>query len=220
MVDDDPGAVALLVRGLSYEGHAVDVAFTGEEGLRLAVQSRPDLVVLGVTLPGLGGLEVCQRLREADRRLPILMLTASDAASDQVRGLDTGADDCVVKPFVFEVLAARIMALLRRREAPVPEVLRYADLALDTASRQARRGGREVDLTTTEYELLQLFLRNPECVLTRSLIMDRVWGYDFDGNYNVLEVYVSYLRAKLEAGDEPRLIQTVRGAGYVLRAGE
>ncbi len=149
------------------------------------------------------------------------MLTARDAPTDQVRGLDLGADDYVVKPFVFEVLLARIRSLLRRRETlHGPEVLRYADLVLDTASRRASRGNREIDLTTTEYELLRLFLQNPERVLTRDVLMDRVWGYDFEGNYNVLEVYVRYLRTKLEAAGEPRLIQTVRGAGYVLRGRE
>ncbi len=220
VVDDDPGVTALLGRGLKYEGYAVDVASSGEEGLRLAERHRPDLVVLDVMMPGLDGYQVCQKLREADGQLPILMLTAKDAPADQVQGLDLGADDYVVKPFVFEVLLARIRALLRRREGQsAPEVLRYADVGLDTAARQARRGEREIELTTTEYELLQLFLRNPERVLTRNVLMERVWGYNFEGNFNVLEVYVRYLRTKLEAAGEPRLIQTVRGAGYVLRVG-
>ena len=218
VVDDDPAVTALLARGLKYEGYTVDVADTGEQALRLAEQHHPDLVVLDVMMPGLDGFQVCRKLREADSRLPILMLTAKDAPADQVQGLDAGADDYVVKPFVFEVLLARIRALLRRRAGPTgPEVLRYADLVLDTGARQARRGERSIDLTTTEYQLLQLFLRNPERVLTRAVLMERVWSYDFEGNFNVLEVYVRYLRTKLEAAGESRLIQTVRGAGYVLR---
>jgi two-component system response regulator MprA len=221
VIDDDPGVTALLARGLGYEGHAVDVASSGEDGLGFAAKYPPDLVLLDVTLPGLDGFQVCRRLRESDPQLPILMLTARDSPSDQVRGLETGADDYVVKPFVLEVLAARVNALMRRREAVAePEVLSYRDLTLDTGGRRARRGEREVELTTTEYELLRLLLRNAERVLTRGLIMHRVWGYDFDGNHNVLEVYVRYLRTKLEAGGELRLIQTVRGAGYVLRESE
>jgi DNA-binding response OmpR family regulator len=218
VVDDDPGVTALLARGLRYEGYAVDAAASGEEGLRLAEKHHPDLVVLDVMMPGLDGYQVCRRLREADSHTPILMLTAKDAPTDQVQGLDLGADDYVVKPFVFEVLVARIRALLRRREGgDAAEVLRYADLVLDTAARRATRRGREIDLTTTEYELLQLFLRNPERVLTRQVLMERVWGYDFEGGFNVLEVYVRYLRTKLEAAGDSRLIQTVRGTGYVLR---
>ena len=218
VVDDDPAVTALLARGLKYEGYTVDVASAGEEGIRLADTCHPDLVILDIMMPGLDGFQVCQKLRAADSHLPILMLTAKDAPADQVEGLDTGADDYVIKPFVFEVLVARVRALLRRREGQAgPEVLRYGDLVLDTSARRARRGERAIELTTTEYELLQLFLRNPERVLTRDIIMERVWGYDFEGNFNVLEVYVRYLRTKLEAAGESRLIQTVRGAGYVLR---
>jgi two-component system response regulator MprA len=218
VVDDDPAVTALLARGLKYEGYTVDVASAGEEGIRLADTYHPDLVILDIMMPGLDGFQVCQKLRAADSHLPILMLTAKDAPADQVEGLDTGADDYVIKPFVFEVLIARVRALLRRREGQAgPEVLRYGDLVLDTSARRARRGERAIELTTTEYELLQLFLRNPERVLTRDIIMERVWGYDFEGNFNVLEVYVRYLRTKLEAAGESRLIQTVRGAGYVLR---
>lgn len=218
VVDDDPAVTALLARGLKYEGYTVDVASAGEEGIRLADTCHPDLVILDIMMPGLDGFQVCQKLRAADSHLPILMLTAKDAPADQVEGLDTGADDYVIKPFVFEVLVARVRALLRRREGQAgPEVLRYGDLVLDISARRARRGERAIELTTTEYELLQLFLRNPERVLTRDIIMERVWGYDFEGNFNVLEVYVRYLRTKLEAAGESRLIQTVRGAGYVLR---
>ncbi|MBI4319616.1 MAG: response regulator transcription factor, partial [Chloroflexi bacterium] len=204
-------------RGLGYEGYVVDDAGDGKAGLDNARPRPPDLVILDIMMPGIDGLEVCRRLRAVDERLPVLMLTARDAVSDQVLGLETGADDYMVKPFVFEVLLARVRALLRRREPEAREVLRYQDLGLDTASRVARRGNREIDLTTTEYELLQLFMRNPERVLTRDIIVEKVWGYDFDGNYNILEVYVRYLRNKLEQGGDKRLIQTVRGAGYVLR---
>jgi len=217
VIDDDSSITSVLKRGLGYEGYTVDVTSNGKEGLEIARQRPPDLVILDIMMPGIDGLEVCRRLRSVDERLPILLLTAKDAASDQVLGLETGADDYVVKPFVFEVLLARVRALLRRREPDTREVLRYKDLSLDTASRIARRGNREIELTTTEYELLNLFLRNPERVLTKDVIMDKVWNYDFDGNYNILEVYVRYLRSKLEEKGESRLIQTVRGAGYVLR---
>jgi two-component system response regulator MprA len=168
-------------------------------------------------LPGLDGLEVCKRLRAASD-LPILMLTAKDTVPDRVEGLDAGADDYLVKPFAFDELLARIRALLRRAGPPQAEVLRFADLELDTGTRQARRGGKTIELTAKEYELLELFMNNPRNVLTRDLIYDRVWGYDFGGESNIIEVYVRYLRRKLEADGMPRLIHTVRGVGYVLRA--
>ncbi|TAK35990.1 MAG: response regulator transcription factor [Chloroflexota bacterium] len=219
VVDDDSSITGVLRRGLGYEGYIVDVASTGREGLETARVRPPHLVILDVMLPGMDGLEVCRRLRSVDQRLPILMLTAKDAVSDQVVGLETGADDYIVKPFVFEVLLARVRALLRRQqsEPDVEEALSYQDLGLDIASRVARRGEREIELTTTEYELLRLFMSNPQRVLTRDLIMEKVWGYDFEGNHNILEVYVRYLRNKLEERGEKRLIHTVRGAGYVLR---
>ncbi len=217
VIDDDPSITSLLKRGLSYEGHQVDTAASGREGLNLARELPPDVVILDVMMPGMDGLAVCRLLRAADSNLPILMLTAKDGTGDQVLGLETGADDYVVKPFTFEVLLARIRAILRRTEPPGAEVLSFADLILDTGTRTARRGRREVDLTTTEYELLSQFLRHPRQVLTKEQLVDKVWGYDFEGNYNILEVYVRYLRGKLEAGGEPRLIHTVRGAGYLLR---
>lgn len=217
VVDDDPAVTTLLARGLRYEGYAVDVAQSGEDALQLVKRGRPDLVVLDVMMPGLDGFEVCRRLRATYDKLPILMLTAKDASTDQVQGLDLGADDYVVKPFVFEVLLARIRALLRRGDVKGPVALRYLNLTLDEGSRRARRGERLIELTTTEYELLRLFLHNREQVLTRDIIMSKVWGYDFEGNHNILEVYVRYLRSKLEAEGESRLIQTVRGTGYVLR---
>lgn len=219
VVDDDPAVTSVLKRGLSYEGFRVTVASSGTDGLAVARDAPPDLVVLDIMLPGLDGLEVLRRLRAADERLPILMLTARDAPSDQVTGLEHGADDYVVKPFSFAVLLARVRALLRRHDAEHPTTLRFADLALDTGTRRARRGTRTFDLTTTEFDLLRQFLEHPRCVLPKEALMQRVWGYDFGGSTNVLEVYVKQLRQKLEAAGEPRLIHTLRGTGYVLSEG-
>ena len=216
VVDDDPSVTDFLRRGLSYEGYTVDVANGGKEGLDLAREHQPDVVVLDIMMPGLDGLEVCKRLK-AGGDLLVLMLTARDAVSDKVEGLETGADDYLVKPFAFEELVARIHALLRRYEATTPEVLRYSDLTLDLGTHAAYRGDREIQLSTTEFKLIELFMRHPRQVLARGQIMDRVWEYDFDGESNVLEVYVRYLRTKLEADGEPRLIHTMRGSGYVLK---
>lgn len=217
VVDDDESVTNMLRRALSFEGYTVATARDGAEGLKKALEWTPELVVLDVMLPGLDGLEVCRRLRAGDPGLAVLMLTAKDAASDQVIGLDAGADDYLVKPFTLEVLTARIRALLRRKEPASIEVLRFADLVLDTGTHTARRGEREIHLTATEYDLLLQLLRHPRQVLEKEQLTEKVWGYDFGGNYNVLEVYVRYLRQKLEAGGEPRLIHTLRGAGYVLR---
>ncbi len=217
VVDDDPAVTSVLRRGLAYEGFAVDTASSGGEALERTRVQAPDLVVLDIMMPGLDGLEVLRRLRTADPQLPILMLTAKDAPADQVQGLEQGADDYVVKPFTFEVLLARVRALLRRHDAERPPILRFADLNLDTSTRRARRGEREIDLTSTEYDLLSQFLQHPRRVLPKDFLMDRVWGYDFGGSTNVLEVYVKQLRQKLEAQGEPRLIHTLRGTGYVLR---
>lgn len=217
VVDDDPGVTSLLKRGLSYEGFVVDVASSGAEGLDVARERPPDLVVLDVMMPGLDGLQVLERLRAADTQLPIILLTARDGPADQVKGLGLGADDYITKPFTFEILAARVRAQLRRSEADHAPILRFEDLVLDTGTRRARRGEREVDLTSTEYDLLQQFLQHPRRVLPKEFLMERVWGYDFGGNPNILEVYVKQLRQKLESGGEPRLIHTLRGAGYVLR---
>ena len=219
VIDDDPAVTSVLRRGLSYESFAVDTANSGEEGLTIARDRPPDLVILDIMMPGLDGLAVLQRLRAADPRLPVLMLTARDAPADQVQGLEHGADDYVVKPFTFEVLLARVRALLRRAEAERPAVLRFFDLSLDTGTRRARRGTREIDLTSTEYDLLLQFLQSPRRVLPKELLLDRVWGYDFGGSTNVLEVYVKQLRQKLESAGETRLLHTLRGAGYVLREG-
>lgn len=217
VVDDDPAVTSVLRRGLSYEGFAVDTAASGSQGLAVARDQPPDLIILDVMMPDLDGFEVLRRIRLADPKLPVLMLTAKDAPADQVEGLESGADDYVIKPFTFEVLLARVHALLRRQEAERPAVIRFADLSLDTGTRQARRGEKTVDLTSTEYKLLSLFLEHPRQVLTRDILMERVWGYDFGGDTNVLETYVKQLRQKLEAEGETRLIHTVRGTGYVLR---
>jgi two-component system response regulator MprA len=216
VVDDDEKITSFLRRALAYEGYQVDVASNGQVALNQALEAPPDLVVLDVMMAGLDGLEVCRRLR-AGGDVPVLMLSARDGVAARVHGLDAGADDYLVKPFALEELLARMRALLRRREAAAPPILRFADLSLDTASRQARRGQREIDLTTKEFELLALFMRHPRRVLTRATIMEQIWGYDFDGESNVIEVYVGHLRQKLEAEGEPRRIHTVRHAGYVLR---
>ncbi|MBI4199142.1 MAG: response regulator transcription factor [Chloroflexi bacterium] len=216
VIDDDQVVTDFLRRGLSYEGFGVEVAQSGRKGLDLARENPPDLVVLDLMMPGMDGLEVCRRLK-AGGSVPVLILTAKDAVPDRVAGLETGADDYLVKPFALEELAARIRALLRRQQATAPEALRYADLVLDVGGRRARRGERDISLSTTEFKLLAQLMRHPDQVLTHEVLMDRVWGYDFGGDSNILEVYVRYLRAKLEAGGEPRLIHTVRGSGYALR---
>ena len=217
IVDDDPSVTSVLKRGLSYAGFVVDTAASGAEALDIARERYPNLVVLDVMMPGMDGLEVLRRLRAADAQLPVLLLTARDGPADQVAGLETGADDYVVKPFTFDVLVARVRALLRRRDAEQPPLLRFTDLSLDLETRQARRGERIIDLTKTEFELLRQFLEHPQRVLPKEFLMERVWGYDFEGSTNVLETYVKQLRQKLEADGAPRLIQTLRGTGYVLR---
>ena len=217
LIEDEVGIADFVKRGLIYEGYRVDVAYDGQQGLEMARDTPPDMVILDWMLPGLDGLEVCKRLRAASD-VPILMLTAKEDVSDRVQGLDAGADDYLVKPFVFDELVARIRALFRRATpASHPEVLRFADLTLDTGTHRAQRGDRFIDLTAKEYELLELFMRNPRRVLTREMIFDRVWGYDFGGESNIIEVYVRYLRQKTEENGEPRLVHTVRGVGYVLR---
>ena len=217
VVDDDPRITDLLRRVLAYEGYSVASAASGNEALNRALERPPDLVILDIMLPGLNGLEVVQRLRMAGDNVPVLMLTARDTVADRVKGLETGADDYLVKPFAPEELVARVKALLRRNQEERHEVLRYADVELDTGTRVAHRGAREIELSPTEYELLALFLRRPRQVLTREIILDRVWGMDFEGSSNVLEVYIGYLRSKLEAEGGSRLIHTVRGVGYVFK---
>jgi len=217
VIDDDPAVTNVLKRGLSYEGFAVETAKSGVEGLVIARERPSDLVILDVMMPGLGGFEVLRRLRAADEQLPVLMLTAKDAPNDEVQGFTAGADDYVIKPFTFEILLARVRALLRRRQADRSPILRFADLTLNTDSHVVCRGQREVSLTTLEFKLLQEFLMHPQRVLSKDVLLDRVWRYDFGGNDNVVEVYVKQLRQKLEAGGETRLIHTIRSAGYVLR---
>jgi two-component system response regulator MprA len=219
VIDDETKIVDFVRRGLIYEGYEVDVAYDGLSGLSLARNTPPDLIVLDIMMPGLDGLEVCRRLRaEGWTELPILMLTAKDAVPDRVAGLDAGADDYLVKPFAFDELLARIRALLRRRRpAEEGQVLRFADVVANPATREVRRGDRVVSLTAKEFDLLELFMRHPRQVLTRDTIYEHVWGYDFGGESNIIEVYIRYLRSKLEAEGEPRLLQTVRGVGYVLR---
>jgi DNA-binding response OmpR family regulator len=217
VIDDDPAITSVLKRGLSYEGFTVDIANDGVAGLTRARTQPPDLVILDRMMPGLDGMEVLRRLRAADAQLPVVLLTAKDAPEDQVAGLEQGADDYVTKPFTFEVLLARVRVLLRRHGEDRPLVLRFADLRLDTGTQRAQRATREIDLTSTEYQLLRQFLEHPERVLSKEFLLDRVWGYTFEGNDNILEVFVKQLRQKLEAAGESRLIHTIRGSGYVLR---
>ncbi len=217
VIEDDAQIADLLRRGLIYEGYAVEVATDGESGLSAARDRPPDIVLLDLMLPGVDGLTVCRRLRAASN-VPILILTAKEAVPDRVVGLDAGADDYLVKPFSFDELLARIRALLRRQQRTgTSDELHFADLTMNLGSREVRRGNRRIELTAREFELLALFMQNPRQVLTRDVLYDRIWGYDFGGESNIIEVYIRYLRAKLEEHGEPRLIQTVRGVGYALR---
>jgi two-component system response regulator MprA len=218
VVDDERAVRDSLRRALELQGYEVELASDGTEALeRLAANGQPDAVVLDILMPGMDGLEVCRQIRQRGNGVPVLMLTARDAVGDRVEGLDAGADDYVVKPFALEELLARIRALLRRSLPSTDGVLRFADLELDTGTREVRRGGDSIDLTRTEFNLLELFMVNPRQVLTRSIIFERVWGYDFGFASNSLDVYIGYLRRKTEGGGKPRLIQTVRGVGYALR---
>jgi two-component system, OmpR family, response regulator MprA len=217
VVDDERAVRESLRRALELEGYDVELAGDGLEGLTRVEESQPDVLILDVLMPGMDGLEMCRRLRRGGNRLPVLMLTARDAVENRVAGLDAGADDYVTKPFALEELLARVRALLRRSSNGAGEVLRFADLELNPGTREVRRGGDLVELTRTEFSLLELFLLNPRQVLTRSIIFERVWGYDFGFASNSLDVYIGYLRRKTEAGGKPRLIQTVRGVGSALR---
>jgi two-component system, OmpR family, response regulator MprA len=216
VVDDEPAVRSALERALRLHGFEVSLAEDGEEGLAAVEADSPDAVVLDVLMPRLDGIAACRRLRAQGDRTPVLMLTARDAVADRVTGLDAGADDYLVKPFALEELLARLRALVRRSNGG-DGPLRFADVVLDPGTRDVRRGERRLELTRTEFNLLELFLRNPRQVLPRSLVFERVWGYDFGPSSNALEVYVGYLRRKLEADGEPRLLQTVRGVGYQLR---
>ena len=217
VIDDDPSVTNLLKRGLTYEGYLVNVAQSGEEGIAIAREHLPDLVILDIMMPGLDGLEVLRRLHAADEGLPILFLTAKDAPADQVKGLEAGAEDYIVKPFTFEVLLARVHVLLRRRQPEQLKVLRFADLILDSGAHTVWRGEHEVTLTSLEFKLLQTFMEHPRQVLSKEILLERVWDYDFGGNANVVEVYVKQLRQKLGANGETRLIHTICGVGYILR---
>ncbi|WP_317630388.1 response regulator transcription factor [Saccharopolyspora rosea] len=223
VVDDDRAVRESLRRSLQFNGYQVDLAADGQQALDLLADNRPDAMVLDVMMPRLDGLEVARRLRSTGDDLPILVLTARDAVSDRVAGLDAGADDYLPKPFALEELLARLRALLRRaspadiEQEARPAVLRFADLELDPGTREVRRGERPISLTRTEFALLELLMGHPKQVLTRSRLLEDVWGYDFPTSGNALEVYIGYLRRKTEAEGEPRLIHTVRGVGYVLR---
>lgn len=217
VIEDDLRIADLLRRGLIYEGYTVEVVADGEAGLSAARDRPSDVVLLDLMLPGVDGLTVCRRLRSASS-VPILILTAKDAVPDRVAGLDAGADDYLVKPFNFDELVARVRALLRRRQPAEPDqILRFADLTLNTHTHEVLRGARRVDLTAREFEVLALFMQHPRQVLTRDVLYDRIWGYDFGGESNIIEVYIRYIRSKLEENGEPRLVQTVRGVGYALR---
>jgi two-component system response regulator MprA len=218
VVDDERAVRESLRRALELEGYEIELAEDGEDALRrLRASAEPDAMILDVLMPGVDGLEVCRRLRDQGSRLPVLMLTARVEVENRVEGLDAGADDYLTKPFALDELKARLRALLRRATDGTGEVLRFADLELEPATREVRRAGDSIELTRTEFSLLELFMRNPRQVLTRSIIFERVWGYDFGYASNSLDVYIGYLRRKTETGGRPRLIHTVRGVGYALR---
>ncbi len=216
IVEDDVPIADFVRRGLLLEDYAVDVVYDGQEGLAKAKEDSPDLVILDIMLPGMDGFEVCRQLRRHSD-VPVIMLTAKEDVPDRVAGLEAGADDYLVKPFAFDELLARIRALLRRHRPSTSDELHFAGLRLNPVTREVYRADRPIDLTAKEYDLLELFMRHPRQVLTRDTIYEQVWGYDFQGESNIIEVYIRYLRTKLEAEGEPRLIQTVRGVGYTLR---
>lgn len=220
VIDDDEKITSMLRRGLAFEGYSVETASNGAEGLKQMLRSEPNLLILDVMMPHIDGWEVVRRIRESGSEVPILMLTAKDEISDRVKGLDLGADDYLVKPFALEELLARVRVLLRRRtertEQPTNR-LTYEDTTLDLDTREVFRDDKLIELTTKEFDLLHLFMQNPKRVLSRDIIMEKIWGYDYSGESNVLEVYIALLRQKTEEFGHKRLIQTVRGAGYVLR---
>lgn len=217
VVEDEVKLARFIELELSYEGYQVSVAHDGLSGLTAARESHPDLVVLDWMLPGLSGLEICRRLRATGDKVPIILLTAKDEISDRVVGLDAGADDYVVKPFSIEELLARIRAHLRRTHEENPDILQFEDLSLNRRTHEVHRGERLIELTAKEFDLLDYLLVHSRQVITRDRILEQVWGYDFMGDSNIIEVYIRYLRLKLETNNEKRLIQTVRGVGYVLR---
>jgi two-component system response regulator MprA len=217
VVDDERAVRDSLRRALELEGYEVDLAVDGADGLTRITDGQPDVVILDVLMPGVDGLEVSRRVRNSGNRVPVLMLTARDEVDDRVAGLDAGADDYVTKPFALDELLARVRALLRRTTEESEDFLRFGDLELNPGTREVQRAGDPIELTRTEFSLLELFMRNPRQVLTRSIIFERVWGYDFGFASNSLDVYIGYLRRKTEAGGRSRMIHTVRGVGYALR---
>ncbi|WP_159882611.1 response regulator transcription factor [Paenibacillus puerhi] len=221
VIDDDEKITSMLRRSLAFEGYSVLTANHGMDGLKQILENEPDVVILDVMMPQLDGWEVVRRIREGGSDMPVLMLTAKDEVSDRVKGLDLGADDYLVKPFALEELLARVRVLLRRKTADKAETsankLQYQDVFMDLDTREVFRGGQRIELTTKEFDLLHLFLQNPRRVLSRDIIMEKIWGYDYSGESNVLEVYIALLRQKTEEHGHKRIIITVRGAGYVLR---
>jgi len=217
VVEDEKKVASFIKRGLEEEGHAVDVAVDGEEGLTMALGSVHDLIILDIRLPKMDGLRVLKELRQEKVMTPVLLLTVRVTIEDKVLGMDAGADDYLTKPFAFQELVARVRALLRRRAAADPAILQVADLTLDPARRAVSRGDERIELTAREFALLDYFMRNPGRVLTRAMIAEHVWDYTFDTTTNVIDVYVNYLRKKIDAGWEPKLLHTVRGVGYVLK---
>lgn len=218
VVEDERKVASFIRQGLGEEGYAVDVASNGEEGLAMARDGVHDLIILDIGLPKMNGLQVLQELRRRKVTTPVLLLTVRATIEDKVLGLDAGADDYLTKPFAFQELVARVRALLRRRTEGGPAVLQFADLTLDPARHTAFRGGQKIDLTSKEFALLDYFMRNPGRVLTRTIIIEHVWDYDFDTGTNVVDVYVNYLRKKIDSDREPKLIHTIRGVGYVMKA--
>ncbi|MBW4465947.1 MAG: response regulator transcription factor [Pegethrix bostrychoides GSE-TBD4-15B] len=217
LVEDEERLARFIELELTSEGYSISVAHDGFTGLTMARESPPDLLILDWMMPGMTGLEVCRRLRATGSKVPVILLTAKDEVSDRVAGLDAGADDYVVKPFSIEELLARVRAHLRRNHEDNPDLLQFDDLTLNRSSREVHRSGRSIELTAKEFELLDYLISHPRQVITRDQILEKVWGYDFMGDSNIIEVYVRYLRLKLEENQEKRLIQTVRGVGYVLR---
>lgn len=217
VVEDEAKLARFIELELTYEGYQVSVANDGFSGLTALRETNPDLVILDWMLPGINGLEICRRLRSTNNKVPAILLTAKDEVSDRVSGLDAGADDYVVKPFSIEELLARVRAHLRRTHQEDPEILQFSELTLNRRSREVTRGDRQIELTAKEFDLLEYLISHPRQVLTRDRILEQVWGYDFMGDSNIIEVYIRYLRLKLEANNEKRLIHTMRGVGYVLK---
>ena len=217
IVEDEKKVASFIKKGLTEEGYAVDLASDGETGLEMGLDGVHDLIVLDINLPGRDGLSVLREIRKKKVTIPVLLLTVRTAIEDKVIGLDTGADDYLTKPFAFQELLARVRALLRRQTDAEAPLLKIADLTLDPARRLVFRGVEKIELTTKEFALLDYFMRNPDRVLTRTMIADHVWDYDFDPMTNVIDVYVNYLRKKIESGRDPKLIHTVRGVGYVMK---